>query len=291
MEVDVVQAWIGGGGWTDWLGAGDVAALDAAGYVPEVIHYYFGDPTLPDVMAREDGFIADIEALAGVIDDSGVGERVVVTLEPEFNQGEVASWDGWNDLVIRAIDVLRPTGCKVGLLAGDWDIDHLLTISMGRAAAYSDFVAFQEMRASTQDDEEQALEVVDRAVRFSRYLARRFLRPVRWGYVMVSDYGGWTEVQRRVVADICERRQELEDAGVVNISWMSYMDSPGAGGYFREAEAHKGLKRWTNEPKPAFHVFRECVARGPSWLETGDWPPGGEPYVEEEKGCGCSIVR
>lgn len=293
MEVDVIQQWIGGSGWTDWFSAEDVAAIHEAGYVPEVIHYYFGDPDLDDVIARSDEFLADIQTLADILTESGVGDHVIVTLEPEFNQGRVATWDGWNDLIIQAIDILRPTGCKVGLLAGDWDIDHVLPISMGRAAAYSDFVAFQEMRASTQNDRDQALEVPDRAIRFSRYLRRTFMRPVRLGYLMVSDYNGWTDVQRQVVVDFCERRDELEEAGVVAVAWMSYMDRPGAGGYFAAAEAHKGLKHHDNRPKPAFHIFRECVANGPTWLETGEWPPGGEPLYDSPDGggCGCEIVR
>ena len=61
--------------------------------------------------------------------------------------------------------ILRAEGCKVGLLPGDWDIDHVLPISMGEAAAYADFVAFQKMRASTRNDPADAYEVVDRAVR------------------------------------------------------------------------------------------------------------------------------
>ncbi|MBW2458540.1 MAG: hypothetical protein JRI68_28840 [Deltaproteobacteria bacterium] len=290
LQVGFVQAWVGGSGWTDWLTADSVQQLHAAGYTPELIHYYFGDPQLSDVQARRDEFIADIETLAGVLAQSGVGEHALVTLEPEYNQNEVATWDGWNDLMIEAIDILHSqAGCKVGLLPGDWDIDHVVPISMGRAAAAADFVAFQEMRASTQNTQAEAYEVVDRAVRFSHYLSRKFLRPVRLGYVMVSDYDNWTWVQRDVVIELCERHLELADAGVVAVSWMSYLDRPGADGYFQVAEAHKGLKYDTGAPKPAWHVFRECAANGPSWLETGDPPPGAPPpsNYETEDGCSC----
>jgi MYXO-CTERM domain-containing protein len=208
-----------------------------------------------------------------------------VTLEPEFNQGAVATWEGWNDLMIEAIDIIRNTsGAKVGVLPGDWDIDHVLSISMGRAAAHSDFVAYQEMRASTRNDQGDALEVPDRAIRFSHYLSRKFMRPVRLGYLMVSDYGGWEGVQREVVIEMCERHEELAAAGTYAVSWMSYIDRPGAGGYFEEAEAHKGLKNSDNQPKPAWHVFKECAANGPSWLDTGEEPPG----ALSSDGCQCS---
>ncbi len=287
VRVGFTQQWIGGSGWTDWYKPEGIAALASEGYTPEVIHYYFGDPVLSDVQARRDAFLDDIRTLAAVLQDSGVGSRVIVTLEPEYNQGQVATWDGWNDLMIEAMQILRSqAGCKVGLLAGDWDIDHVTPISMGRAAAYADFVAFQEMRASTRDTPDDAYAVVDRAIRFSHFLSRRFLRPVRWGYLMVSDYDGWSFVQRDVVIEMCERVQELRDSGVVAISWMSYLDHPGAGGYFGEAEAHKGLKLADNSPKPAWHVWKECAANGPSWLATGADPPGAMP-PQDDSGCGC----
>jgi MYXO-CTERM domain-containing protein len=66
---------------------------------------------------------------------------------------------------------------------------------------------------------------------------------------------------------------------------MSYLDSPGAGGYFDAGEAHKGLKYASGEGKPAFFVWRECLANGPTWLTTGEWPAGGGPV--HGGGCSC----
>ena len=288
LAIGFVQSWIGGDGWTDWYKAETVKSLSDAGYTPEVIHYYFGDPVLADVQARSAAFLADIATLGQVLSDSGVGDRTIVTLEPEFNQGEVATWDGWNDLMIQAIDSLHTqAGAQVGLLPGDWDIDHVLPISMGRAAAKADFVAYQEMRGSTQSTVEEAYEVPSRAIRFSHYLSRTFLRPVRLGYLMVSDYGDWAAIQRDVMIKICERYGELQAAGTVAVSWMSYLDSPGSSGYFGEAEAHKGLKYADNTPKPAWYVFQECAAHGPSWLASGEEPPGAIAAADEG-GCACS---
>jgi hypothetical protein len=130
-----------------------------------------------------------------------------------------------------------------------------------------------------------------RAIRFSHYLSRKFLRPVRLGYLMVSDFGDWAAIQREVMIETCERYQELQAAGTVAVSWMSYLDSPGADGYFGEAEAHKGLKYSDNTPKPAWHVFQECAAHGPSWLATGEEPPGAiAPVPADEGGCVCILA-
>jgi hypothetical protein len=284
------QSWVGSGDWASWYTSSAIAGVRKAGLTPEAIHYFFGDPVLSDVQARSAAYLADIDALGDVLQKSGVGDQTIVTLEPEFNQGEVATWDGWNDLMIDAIGRLHTkAGARVGLLAGDWDIDHAVTISMGRAAAKADFVAFQEMRASTRDTPDDAKQVVSHAIRFSHYLSRKFLRPVRWGYLMVSDYGGWAAAQRDVVIELCERKQELADAGVVAVSWMSYLDSPGSEGYFGEGEAHKGLKYADATPKPAFAVWKECVLHGASWKTGGGTPPGEIPAVKSGAGCGCEV--
>jgi hypothetical protein len=285
------QAWIGGDGWTQWMKAEEVAKVKNAGLTPELIHYFFGDPKLEDVQARKDAFLADITTLAQMLVASGVGDQTIVTLEPEYNQGEVAKWDGWNDLMIQAMTILRSqAGAKVGLLPGDWDIDHLVPISMGRAAAFADFVAFQEMRASTRDPADDAYQVVNHAVRFSHYLSRKFLRPVRLGYLMVSDYDGWSYVQRDVVVEMCERQQELRNAGLVAISWMDYLDSQASGGYFNEGESHKGLKYSNNVAKPAWEVWKECSLHGPSWVGSGHDAPGAPPPAEPaSSGCSCRL--
>ena len=142
-----VQAWIGGDGWTDWFSADGVRAMVDAGTTPDIIHYFFGDPTLDQVQARRDAFLADIRVLAQLLADSGVGDRTIVTLEPEFNQDGIPTWDGWNDLAIEAMHILPETaGTKVGLLAGDWDVDHLLPVCMGRASAGHDRVGTARIR-------------------------------------------------------------------------------------------------------------------------------------------------
>jgi MYXO-CTERM domain-containing protein len=87
------------------------------------------------------------------------------------------------------------------------------------------------------------------------------------------------------VIEMCERQPELAAAGVVAVSWMSYFDSPGSGGYFADAESYKGLRYADDQPKPAWHVYKECVLHGASWKATGATPPGAPP---EEVAAGCS---
>jgi hypothetical protein len=52
VPVTFTQAWAGGTGWSDWLTADSIAGVKAAGLKPEIIHCFFGDPTLADVQIR-----------------------------------------------------------------------------------------------------------------------------------------------------------------------------------------------------------------------------------------------
>jgi hypothetical protein len=107
---------------------------------------------------------------------------------------------------------------------------------------------------------------------------------------MVSDYGGWKGVQRDVVVEMCERRPELEAAGLVSVAWMSYLDDPNqTGGYFQIAEAHKGLKYADNTPKPAWHVWKECVTKRRFVARERLEPAGRDPA--EEKRIGLLVSR
>jgi len=288
LPVDFAQVWIGDNDWRGYVTAEDMAAKVRAGLLPEIIHFYFGYVTQKDVAEKREGYLKNVRELAAVIAESGVGERVLVTLEPEYNQGDVVAWDGWNDLMIEAIDILHEeAGAKVGLLPGPWDLEHQVPISMGRAAAHADFVALQSMAGSVTNTREEMKTRVEESLRFTHYLHRRFLRPVRLGYLMISDYGGWAGVQRDVMIEYCERLPELRAAGLVSLSWMGYVDSPGADGALGEAEAHKGLRYVTGDAKPAFWVFQECVKHGASWLQTGEDPPGRIPAKDGFLGCSC----
>lgn len=287
LVVDFSQIWTDRSFDSTHIKPEDIKQVHEDGLLPEIIHFWVGASS-PEEMTREhDNYLADVTILAENIRDSGVGEEVLVTLEPEYNQGEMAEWDGWNDLMIEAITILHEVaGAKVGLLPGPWDIDHKVPLSMGRAVAHADFVALQSMAGSVTNTREEMAVRVDETLKFTRYLNRRFLKPVRLGYLMISDYGDWADVQRDVMIEYCERLPELEAAGLVSLAWMGYVDHPGATGALGKAEAHKGLLYSNGDAKPAFAVFQECAQHGASWLATGAEPPGEVPE-KKDAGCGC----
>ena len=296
FRVDTMQIWLGGYDWNSWFdSATEIRKVHDDGYIPEIISFYFGYPEVAELKDRRADYLAKITFLAEMLRDSGVGGEAIVTLEPEYNQGEVASLDAWNDLMIEAINVLHSiANAKVGLLPGPWDLAHKVPLSMGRAAAYADFIAFQGMKASTKNTPQEAHAMVDDSIRFAHFLNRRFMKPVRWGYWMVSDYGGWRGVQQLVAIETCERLPELQAAGVTALSIMGYLDHPDSNGALEEAESYLGIKNYKNEPKPAWYVWQECIANGASWLKTGQPPPGGVPEPlpsGNSSGCGCRMAR
>lgn len=296
FPVDTMQIWLGGYDWSSWFdSAEEIRQVYDDGYIPEIISFYFGYPEVTEIQSQRSDYLAKITFLAEMLRDSGVGGDVIVTLEPEYNQGEMASLDAWNDLMIDAIAILhRIANAKVGLLPGPWDLAHQVPLSIGRAAAHADFVSFQGMKASTKNTPEEAWAMVDDSIRFAHFLNRRFLKPVRWGYWMVSDYGGWQGVQQQVAIETCERLAELQAVGVTALSVMGYIDHPGSTGALEEAESHLGIKNHRNEPKPAWYVWQECMAHGASWLATGEAPPGGTPEPVPSgaaASCGCRLAR
>lgn len=288
LRVNFLQEWVGEEDWSKWLTSEGISQIHDAGYRAEIIHLQLSGHTVAEIQAMKAAYLQDIQRLANVIAGSTSGADTLVTLSPEYNQNDVTTWDGWNDIMLSAIDILHATaGVKVGLAVGDWDLNHQIEVSMGRAVAKADYVVYAEMRSSNGNTQAEAYDSVASALRFSHYLARKFLRPVRLGYFMISDYGDWLGVQRDVVVKLCESKARLQAAGTVAVSWMGYLDSPGATGAGGESEAHHGLKYATNVAKPAWYVYQECVKNGPSWLGSDGGPPGALP---EATGCSCSLA-
>jgi len=87
------------------------------------------------------------------------------------------------------------------------------------------------------------------SIRFSHFMRRKFMLPVRWDYFMVSEYDNnpgdgadWSAIQREVTTDLCSRIPEIQDTGVMAIAWMAYQDSPDQHNLvYGQAEYHKGL--------------------------------------------------
>ena len=144
----------------------------------------------------------------------------------------------------------------VGICPGDFGSEDLEP-AVGEVVEYSDFVAFQEMRAVTQPSEtnDDYEDITERALGYADYLYTTFDKPVLLAYAAVSTHGGWEQIQADVVEHLFEARSELQKRGVFGILYFMLFDDPQHAGYFEAAETDFGLVRSDGEPKAGWHTF------------------------------------
>ena len=263
-RVDLLQIWLPRGWKKDWIRRESLTALHERGVVPVVVHYFFGDDISRErVEAQRDAWYSSMWEMAQQIRGEG---PVLVILEPEFNiappAGETAitSWPWFAKDLRAAADMIRKEApnALVGTCPGDFPGTPNLEPVLGPVADDLDFLAFQEMRASTDPDRGRAgyLEVGRSAVDYARYLKRAFNRPILLGYVAVSSYGGWQTEQRDALRDLAAHRRALQEAGVWGLIYFQLYDDARHKGYFGRAERDFGLITTDGQPKPGLAAFR-----------------------------------
>jgi hypothetical protein len=268
VPLDFLQVWLPRGWQESWIDPERLAALARGGTTPVVVHWFFGDAISRE---RVSGMRAEWEEslrrMARRIADAG---QVLVVLEPEFNnappQGETAvvDWAGFGDALADAARLVRSEApqARVGTCAGDFSPDRDLDLVLARAAPALDFLAFQEMRASTRAEGDAYLDVGAAALDYAHYLAR-FARPLLLAYVAVSSHGpsdqGWEEKQARALSSLASRRAELREAGVFGAIYFQLRDDPAHEGWFGAAERAFGLATAAGNAKPALAAWREIA--------------------------------
>jgi hypothetical protein len=270
--MDYIEIWLTRGWQESWIGKEDLRRVIGEGLTPIIMHYYFAEDISREYVEDHlDDWYADLTRLASQID---IDEEVWVILEPEFNDEPssgtpITAWEGWNDAVMGAVDIVRNGAprSKVSICPGDFQ-QFDLELCMGRAAEGLDFLSFQEMRASTyyEPSSPGRLNVIDSAVRFSKYLKDSFHKPLFLAYLGISTYKdgdplGWEDEQAMVLKAFFSRSHELLANSVFGLVYFEYYDDPLHSGFFGEAEKYFGLMNKDGEPKAAWHVWRENSRR------------------------------
>lgn len=264
LALDLFEVWLPRGWEESWAPPGQLRALADAGTVPVLVHYFFGDAISRERVIREGrAWRSSLERLAALV--RAVDRPVLVILEPEFNDepapGEtpITSWPGFAEELRRAVRLLRRVAPRaaVGTCAGDFGTQNLDAV-LGPVAAELDFLAFQEMRASTAPEALRPgyLDVGGSAVAFARYLRERFRRPLLLAYVAISTHGGWEGVQAQVLRNLARAAPALRREGVFGLVYFQLRDDPAHEGYFGPAETHFGLVTAKGREKPALQAFR-----------------------------------
>ncbi len=259
--------------WNEsWLSRKDLKKMAKDGVVPVLILYYFGEDITRDyvIKHRRDWYLYLMRVAAIAAIDS----PVLVVLEPEFNDTSnpkdnlVISWPGFNEVVIDGIYLLRSLAPNllVGLCPGDFGGQDL-ELSVGEAVEYSDFIAFQEMRASTRPSRisETYEDVTESSLQYAEWLKLTFDKPILLAYLAVSTYdpykGRWRQHQASVLKHVFRKRACLQDRGVFGMLYFMLFDDPEHTGYFGDAEPYFGLVDHLGNPKIGWHIFRNEVEK------------------------------
>jgi hypothetical protein len=264
VPLDLFALWLTDEWTEDWVTRGRLRSLAAQGVTPVILHYWFGDRISQErVEARRDAWYASLWRVADAV---RMDAPVLIVLEPEWNvappRGETAmtSWPGFAEDLRAAAAMIRKQApnALVGTCPGDFAGTPNLEPVLGPVASDLDFLAFQEMRASTDVAARSAgyLEVGRAATDYARYLKRAFGRPLLVAYVAVSSHGKWEKRQADALRDVHRHRGALREAGVFGLLYFQLRDDPEHRGYFGAAERHFGLLRADGAPKPALEVFR-----------------------------------
>lgn len=264
--LDYLQLWLPRGWQRSWVPEDELRRLVRHGTTPVLVHYFFGDDISRErILDEREEWHASLRRLGRL---ANTVSPVLIVLEPEFNNdppsGETHSvaWNGFAKELRDAIKIVRAEApdARIGICAGDFY--PTLNLDKIRSVANAvDFMAFQEMRASTDPVRERSgyLRVGWDAVRYARYLRREFGKPILFAYAAVSSHGGWEEEQAKAIRDIADAKEALAEQGVFGVIYFQLFDDKEHVGYFGAAERSFGLVARDGRPKPAFWAFKELA--------------------------------
>jgi hypothetical protein len=270
---DYGTMWIGP--WTlssGWGGPdGQMSALKSQGVTPAIHFYYWGDDISPSCV--ESGCWSSIhntwkdrsrwqtlgDQLGSHLNSKMGGAKAVVFLESEFNKKGIATYepfDGYLADMAYRLKAAYPNAVIVlgfgNWGAGDWH-------NFDRAAAASQMVGLQGMRASTKDSAWSYDNLYSATLSGVKTLSGLFHKPVMLTDIALSSYPepDYLTRQRDDLQKFFGGMQALRDNGVQGILYRSWSDAPGmsTANYYGEAERHWGVARSDGSQKAAAAVW------------------------------------
>lgn len=277
VSPDYAVVWVGP--WTLKSGWGGVeSAIDKAhraGAVPTIHFYYWGNDIsrncirngcwsdIHDAHKSQNGWDRLATGLADTLRKHGTDKPSVIILETEFNKNDVRTWERLDGLLAEKagyFDWALPK-TKVVLGLGNWG--HHEWGTWDRAAATSDVVGLQAMRASTQDSKSSYYHVVDHTIAGAKKIRQLFAKPVFVTDVALSSYPyrEYADHQANVLRDFFDRMGALKAAGVEAFVYRTYANNPNydTNEYYGRAEGGWGLAHADGRWKPAMSVWVDGV--------------------------------
>jgi hypothetical protein len=253
-----------------WKGVeDDLRAAKAAGAVPVVQWWYWGDDISPSCVeggcrdryhgvqkdratwSRLSNELADL--IVGV---GGSASQAMVVIETEFNKNGIETHEPFDGYLAEQAAIFHRRGLKVVVSFGNWD--RARWKNFDRAIAATDLVGTMALQSSIRDASTY-LSGADQLLDAAKFVRTTFGKPV-----FVTDFGfssfpeaSYEAYQDMVVRDIFRRLDEFRGAGVQGMIWRMLSDDPAfdTANYHGHAERHWGLLHADGRPKPAFQPF------------------------------------
>ena len=253
-----------------WVSKSELRRMAESGVTPVLILYYFAEDISRSFVLKKrmDWYLYLIKVAMLV----AIDQPVLLVIEPEFNDATnsedtlITDWTGFNEVVIDGIYLLRSLAPNVlvGICPGDFG-EQNREPAIGEIVAYSDFIAFQEMRASTRPSKikDTYEDVTPDALTYAGRLHETFGKPVLLAYVAVSTHdpkdGRWEHYQADVITNLFAAHEQFVEAGVFGILYFMLFDDPEHVGYFGPAETGFGLVDRSGNAKPGWEAFKTGI--------------------------------
>jgi hypothetical protein len=276
VKVTFASTWAGS--WIQKHGWGgveaDLRAAKAAGAVPVIQWWYWGDDISPACLERgcDDKYqgvhkdkatwLKLTNELAVLVERvMGPNSGAIVIPETEFNKHGVETYEPFDGDLVEQARIAHAHGLRVAVGFGNWGREHWKTFN--RAAAAADFIGAMSLQSSVRDARTY-LDGPDALLSAARYNQATFGKPTFITDVGFSSYPepSYEQDQDVVVREIFARMSEFREAGVRGIVWRMLIDDPqfDTANYHGAAERHWGLLHADGRPKRAFVPFRDGIA-------------------------------
>ncbi|MDO8681097.1 MAG: hypothetical protein Q7R30_21470 [Acidobacteriota bacterium] len=277
MPVTYASTWAGS--WNQkfgWRGIeDDLRAAKAAGAVPVVQWWYWGDDISPGCVengckdryqgvqkdkatwTRMSNELADLIVRVG-----GANSQALVVIETEFNKNGIENHEAFDGYLAEQAAIFHQRGIKVVVGFGNWGQSHWKNFD--RAVAAADLLGTMALQSSVRDASTY-LSGADQLIKAAKYFHTTFGKPT-----FVTDFAfsshpepSYENYQDTVIRDIFRRMDEFRDAGVQGMLWRMLADDPAfdTNNYHGIAERHWGLLHADGSPKLAFTSFLSGMQR------------------------------
>ncbi len=275
MPVRYASTWAGA--WNQkwgWSGIeDDLRNAKAAGAVPVVQWWYWGDDISPECVERgcrdqyhgvrkdKATWIRMSNELADlIVRVGGADSQALVVIETEFNKHGIESYEPFDGYLAEQAAIFHRRGLKVVVGFGNWG--RPLWKNFDRAIAAADLLGTMALQSSVRDAATY-LSGADQLITAAHYFNTTFAKRTLVDFAFSSYPAPSYELaQDTVIRDIFRRIEEFRAAGVEGMVWRMLSDDPlfNTDNYHGIAERYFGLLRADGSPKAAFLPFLDGVA-------------------------------